>query len=43
MYVMQAKNPSESENEWDVSKALKYIEADVAVRPLATGGCKLVT
>jgi branched-chain amino acid transport system substrate-binding protein len=43
MYVMQAKDPSESQNEWDVSKALKYIEADVAVRPLAAGGCKLVT
>jgi branched-chain amino acid transport system substrate-binding protein len=42
MHVMQAKDPSESVNEWDMSKSLKYIEADIAVRPLDAGGCKLV-
>jgi branched-chain amino acid transport system substrate-binding protein len=43
MYVMQAKTPAESVSTWDMSKPLKYVEAETAVRPLTTGLCRLVT
>ena len=42
MYVVQVKSPSESTNEWDLTKVLATVPASVAVRPLNAGGCPLV-
>jgi branched-chain amino acid transport system substrate-binding protein len=43
MYVLQVKAPPESRGDWDVFKAVATIEASQAFRPLAEGGCPLVS
>ncbi|MGY4238345.1 branched-chain amino acid transport system substrate-binding protein [Bradyrhizobium sp. USDA 4449] len=43
MYLMQVKTPAESKGEWDVFKIVGTVPADKAFRPLADGGCPLVT
>src|SRR5262245_18685846 len=43
MYVLQVKTPPESRGEWDVFKTVATIEAQQAFRPLAEGGCPLVS
>ena len=43
MYLMTTKTPGESTGPWDVFKAVRTIPADQAFRPLAEGGCPLVT
>jgi branched-chain amino acid transport system substrate-binding protein len=43
MYLFQVKTPDESKAEWDVFKTLASIPGDEAFRPLAAGGCPLVS
>lgn len=43
MYLFQVKSPSESTGKWDDYKVLATIPAAEAFRPLADGGCPLVT
>jgi branched-chain amino acid transport system substrate-binding protein len=43
MYLLQVKTPAESKSEWDVFKLAGTIPPDKAFRPLADGGCPLVT
>ena len=43
MYTFRVKAPGESKSRWDVYKVLARIPGDGAFRPLAQGGCKLVT
>jgi branched-chain amino acid transport system substrate-binding protein len=43
MYLLQVKTPAESKSEWDVFKIAGTIPADKAFRPLAEGGCPLVS
>jgi branched-chain amino acid transport system substrate-binding protein len=43
MYLMQVKAPAESKGPWDVYKLLATVPGDEAYRPLADGGCPLVT
>ena len=43
MYLVQAKSPGESKGEWDLYKILATIPGDQAYRPMAEGGCPLVT
>jgi branched-chain amino acid transport system substrate-binding protein len=43
MYLFQVKAPSESKGPWDFYKLVATIPAEQAFRPLAEGGCPLVT
>jgi branched-chain amino acid transport system substrate-binding protein len=43
MYFAQVKAPAESSGPWDYYKILGTIPGDKAFRPLAEGGCPLVT
>jgi branched-chain amino acid transport system substrate-binding protein len=43
MYTFRVKAPGESKSRWDVYKVLARIPGNEAFRPLAQGGCKLVT
>jgi branched-chain amino acid transport system substrate-binding protein len=43
MYFAQVKTPAESSKPWDYYKILATIPGDQAFRPLAEGGCPLVT
>ncbi|MGQ7790946.1 ABC transporter substrate-binding protein [Faunimonas sp. B44] len=43
MYLFQVKKPEESQGAWDYYNVLATIPADQAFRPLADGGCPLVT
>ncbi len=42
MYLVEAKKPGESKNEWDLMKVLRTIPADEAFQPLSKSTCKLV-
>ncbi len=42
-YLFEVKKPEESKGPWDYYKLLATIPADKAFRPLAEGGCPLVT
>jgi branched-chain amino acid transport system substrate-binding protein len=41
-YIYQTKTVSESKGSWDYLRVIKKIDAEVAFRPLAGSGCKLV-
>ena len=43
MYFAQVKKPSETTKPWDYYNILRVIPGDQAFRPLADGGCPLVT
>ena len=43
MYLMQVKAPAESKSQFDVYKQLATLSGEQAFRPLAEGGCPLVT
>ncbi|MCR0982342.1 ABC transporter substrate-binding protein [Roseomonas populi] len=43
MYLFEAKKPSESTGPWDLLKLVGTTPAEQAFRPLAEGGCSLVT
>jgi branched-chain amino acid transport system substrate-binding protein len=43
MYLFQVKTPAESKKPWDFYKLVQTIPAKEAFRPLADGGCPLVT
>jgi branched-chain amino acid transport system substrate-binding protein len=43
MYFAQVKKPSESTGPWDYYNLLGVVPGDQAFRPLAEGGCPLVT
>jgi branched-chain amino acid transport system substrate-binding protein len=43
MYLFQVKSPAESTGPWDYYNLLATIPAAEAFRPLADGGCALVT
>ena len=43
MYLVQVKSPGESKGEWDLYRILATIPGDQAYRPMAEGGCPLVT
>ena len=43
MYLFEVKKPEESKGEWDLYKVLATIPGDEAFRPLADGGCPMVT
>ena len=43
MYLLQVKTPEESKGLWDVFKLVTTIPAEQAFRPLADGGCPLVS
>jgi branched-chain amino acid transport system substrate-binding protein len=43
MYLFQAKTPAESKSEWDLYKLVRTVPVEEAWRPLAEGGCPLVT
>jgi branched-chain amino acid transport system substrate-binding protein len=43
MYLFEVKKPSESKGPWDYYKVLAKIPGDEAYRPMAEGGCPLVT
>lgn len=43
LYLFQVKSPAESKAPYDYYKLLATIPGDQAFRPLAQGGCKLVT
>lgn len=42
MYLVQAKKPAESKNEWDLMKVVRTIPGDQAYKPLAESTCPLV-
>ncbi|WP_457485650.1 ABC transporter substrate-binding protein [Teichococcus aerofrigidensis] len=42
-YLFEAKKPEESSGPWDLLKLVGTTPADQAFRPIADGGCKLVT
>ncbi|MGQ3027371.1 MAG: ABC transporter substrate-binding protein [Ferrovibrionaceae bacterium] len=42
MYLVQAKTPAESRDDWDVLKVVQTIPGDKAFRPLKDGNCPLV-
>src|SRR3546814_701012 len=42
MYLVQAKKPAESKNEWDLMKVIRTIPGDQAFKPLAESTCPLV-
>lgn len=41
--LMQVKTPAESKDKWDLLKLVATVPADVGFRPMADGGCPLVT
>jgi branched-chain amino acid transport system substrate-binding protein len=43
LYVLEVKKPEESKEPWDYLKLVRTIPGDEAFRPLADGGCPLVT
>ncbi len=43
MYLLQVKEPSESKKPWDYYKILATVPGEKAFRPMAEGGCPLVT
>jgi len=43
LYLLQVKAPSEQKYPWDYLKLIRVIPGDEAFRPLAEGGCPLVT
>ena len=43
MHVFRVKSPEQSKSRWDVYEQVATIQAAEAFRPLADGGCKLVT
>ena len=43
MYLMQAKTPEESKGAWDLAKMVATVPGSEAFRPMAEGGCPLVT
>lgn len=43
MYLVEVKKPEESKRPWDYYKVVATIPAEKAFRPLADGGCPLVT
>jgi branched-chain amino acid transport system substrate-binding protein len=43
MYLLQVKKPEESKGPWDYMKVVATIKGEDAFRPLAEGGCPLVT
>jgi branched-chain amino acid transport system substrate-binding protein len=43
MYLVQVKTPAESKGEWDLYKVLATVSGDDAYRPLAEGGCPIVS
>ena len=43
MHVFRVKSPEQSKSRWDVYEQVAIIPAAEAFRPLADGGCKLVT
>ena len=43
MYLMQAKTPEESKGGWDLAKMVATVPGNEAFRPMAEGGCPLVT
>jgi len=43
MYLLEVKSPAESTGDWDYLKVVSTIPADQAFRPLADGGCQLVS
>ena len=43
LYVLEVKSPSESKEPWDYLKLVRTIPGDQAFRPLAEGGCPLVS
>lgn len=42
MYLVEAKKPEESKNEWDLMKVLRTIPGDEVFQPLDKSTCKLV-
>lgn len=43
MYLVRVKSPAESKQPWDFFELVETIPGDQAFRPLADGGCPLVT
>jgi branched-chain amino acid transport system substrate-binding protein len=43
VYLFEAKGPGDVRGEWDLYRQVGTIPADQAMRPLAEGGCPLVT
>lgn len=43
MYLVRVKSPAESKQPWDFFELVETIPGDQAFRPLAEGGCPLVT
>jgi branched-chain amino acid transport system substrate-binding protein len=43
MYLFAVKSPAESKGPWDYYKLVSTIPPEQAFRPLAEGGCPLVT
>jgi branched-chain amino acid transport system substrate-binding protein len=43
MYLFRVKAPAESKGPWDYYSLVASIPADQAFRPLAEGGCPLVS
>ncbi len=43
MYLFQVKTPTESKYPWDYYKLLETVPGEQAFRPLAEGGCPVVT
>jgi branched-chain amino acid transport system substrate-binding protein len=41
VFLLRAKSPAQSKNEWDLLEVAETIPADQAFRPLSEGGCKL--
>lgn len=42
MYLVQAKKPADSKNEWDLMKVVRTIPGDQAYKPLAESTCPMV-
>ena len=43
VYLFQVKTPAESKSEWDVFKKVSVVPGNKAYRPMAEGGCPLVS
>jgi branched-chain amino acid transport system substrate-binding protein len=43
VYLLQAKSPAESHEDWDYFKVVAPIPAERAFRPLSEGKCPLVS
>ena len=43
MYLMEAKSPTESKEEWDLAKMVASVPAEDAFRPPSESACKLLT